>query len=217
MDLDVRVHAGEHEYEHVFETARGIVTDAVETSAEQLPKDRGLTVHLEWSDEDYIVDHMPGVAAWTQSAEEIRIEVNAGPERWTDALRATVAHEYAHTVFYEASGGDRAVETTWQYVLFEAQAQQFAARVYPDVELPWRTHADRETLTDWWPAVRDEWLDLDDEEGAALFFGSDDVPRWLGYTLSYRIGEELLVDHDIETFPHLSKGDVVAAGDELYT
>lgn len=88
--------------------------------------------------------------------------------------------------------------------------------MYPDIRTPWRTHVDRDTVEDWWPAVRDEWLATDAKTGETLFFGSEDVPQWLGYTLSYEIGEHLRTTHDVEAFPHLTAADVVEAGDTLY-
>jgi len=146
----------------------------------------------------------------------VTIDVNSTVEGWERNLRATVPHEYAHAYYFERTGGRTELDTTWESLLFEAQSQHFAAVVAPDVEKPWRDHVDSEILERWWPEIRDDRLDEDAEAGAELFFGSDDVPYWLGYTLSYQVGDWLLNHHDIDEFPGLTKADVVRAGDALY-
>jgi len=146
----------------------------------------------------------------------VTIDVNSTVEGWERNLWATVPHEYAHACYFERTGGRGDRDTTWEYLLFEAQSQNFAAAVSPDVEPPWRDHVDSEVLERWWPEIRDHRLDEDAEAGTELFFGSDDIPYWLGYTLGYHVGDWLLDHHDIDESPDLRKADVVRAGDALY-
>ncbi|MDY6770216.1 MAG: hypothetical protein SVU88_04565, partial [Candidatus Nanohaloarchaea archaeon] len=109
------------------------------------------------------------------------------------------------------------------------QSQNFSEQVYPGVDAPYRDNVPREQIAGedgWWAVVRDEKLDDPALQRSPLFYGSErveteseyDFPRWLGYTLSYHIGSQLLGEDDIgiEDFPHLSRDDVVRAGDALY-
>jgi hypothetical protein len=198
------------------ERIREITANAYERSAERLPKESDTTVEFDWTDEWFVLERMGGVRGWTDSARHVTIDVNTGVGGWERSLRATVPHEYAHTYYFEQTGERTELDTTWEYVLFEAQSQQFAAAVSPDVEKPWRDHVEDEVLERWWPEIRDERLDEDAQAGAELFFGSEAVPHWLGYTLSYRVGDWLLDDHEIDEFPDLTKDDVIRAGDALY-
>lgn len=211
MALSVTVDQSATDAERAKEITRGAYCDA----SDRLPVDRDIAVELDWTDDEFVTGMMNGVAGFTPSADRVTIEYNSTVEGWEETLRASVAHEHAHTQFLDAVGSDE-LEGAWQYVLFEAQSQTFAERVYPDIETPWREHVGHEVLEELWPEIRDERLDDDEDEAAELFFGSEDVPHWLGYGLSYRIGGELLDEHEVDEFPELGRSDVVAAGDAVF-
>lgn len=47
-------------------------------------------------------------------------------------------------------------------------------------------------------------------------FNSDEFHPWLGYSLAYYIGKELIKKNELSEFSELEKEDVVEAGNKLF-
>ena len=106
----------------------------------------------------------------------------------------------------------------WRAILQEAQSQNFAEKMYPQTDAPMREHLTKKEVSEYWPEIKEDWLDqrfesTDDE----LFFGTGEMPLWLGYSLAYYTGQKLLQQgYTLEEFPELEKEDVINAGDKLF-
>ncbi len=199
--------------EHELRKARRTVEGSLE-ACKAVREKENLTVALGWTEEGFVKEEMWGVHGYTTSKDRMEIQFNSEVERWKEALEATVAHEFAHTIFFETVPYE---ETTfnWQYILFEAHSQNFAEKIFPDIETPWREYIEAEELETFWPEVK-EIISDEIEQDSELMYGGENFPQWLGYSLAYRIGQELLKDHELEELPELKRSDVVEAGDELF-
>ena len=203
-----------------LEEAKEIVDTALSEAEEELPMEQEVVVELGWTESDFVVEEMDGSKGYARYPNVLEIDFNSSADKWKKAIRATAFHEYAHAWDYEQRG--QQWEKRWQYILGEALTQHFTEQ-NAEYHEPWRTKHSRETVAEYWPQLRDEEIDKDMENvsvnGSDPVFinkGDGEYPNWLGYSLAWQIGEQLLQDYSLEDFPELDKQDVVEAGDTLY-
>lgn len=192
-----------------------IIDGVIKTCEAVLPKDSGLEIGLGWTASDFIKEEMDGTSGKTISFKYMEIVVNTTVDGWRDSLKATTAHEYAHTYFYE-SLGEKSFEDIsfmWQQVLLDAQAQIFATRL--GFEEPMIEAVDKEYLRQNWQRIK-QTLEQEIDWYSELFYGGDNFETWTGYTLAYHVGQKLLELHDLEEFHTLKKSDVIEVGDEIF-
>jgi uncharacterized protein YjaZ len=193
-------------------TAKDLIESSIESCKHLLLKEDDLEFHLAWEGRAEIIEELGGVQGRALSSELITLSFNAEQDGWKDSVRRTVAHDYAHTYFYEQNGLS---DFLWQWVLEEALSQQFAEHVFPEIDSPQRHAVGREKIEELWPSakkVMSEEMDYEHE----MFYGGETFPRWYGHSLAYMIGEKLLKEHEFEDFPDLTRSDVVDTGDELF-
>jgi len=204
-----------------LQEARRHTKKALEKSRNRLQKDEELTLCLGWTEEEFVLESMDGAAGRAFGSETIRVRFNTGPDDWIPALKATAAHEFAHAWHYEQRGGMS--ESLWEYVLDEAITQNFAEQVYPEYETPWRRKHSREMAANFWPQIKEKELDRKMNEISwphPLYIdrsGDGEYPNWLGYSMSYLLGKELLESRELEEMPGVSRQELVDAGDRLFT
>ncbi|WEL19586.1 DUF2268 domain-containing putative Zn-dependent protease [Candidatus Nanohalococcus occultus] len=201
-----------------LEEAKEIVDVALSEAEEKLPMEQEVIVELGWTESDFTIEEMDGSSGFAKYPNVIDLSFNNSADKWKESLRAQAFHEYAHTWDYEKRG--QQWDTRWEYILGEALTQHFAEQ-NAEYESPWRTKIGREDIAEHWSKIRDEELDqefsTDQYDPIFINKGDGEYPNWLGYTLSYQIGEQLLQDHSLEDFPELEKEDVVEAGNEIYS
>jgi uncharacterized protein YjaZ len=199
--------------EHELREARQMVEGAMEAFKALVDKDGDIAVYLGWTSEEFVEDKLGGVSGTTLSKEEIVIEINSRAEDWEENLERVVAHEFAHTVFLESFKQDELV-FNWQNVLFEAHAQHFAEEIFSQGINDWKNAVSEEELKELWPEVKESLSEENQYE--KLFFGGENFPPWMGYTVAWRIGQKLLEKHELEDFPDLKRSHVIEAGDEIF-
>lgn len=205
--------------EKELKEAREIVGTALTEAEKELPMEQEVIIELAWTESEFTVEQMGGSSGFAKYPNIISLNFNTSAETWRESLRSSIFHEYAHTWDYEKRG--QKWETRWEYILGEALTQHFA-RQNAEYESPWRTKYNREEIGEYWPQIRDEELDQEyqnDGGNDPLFINKAEggYPNWLGYTLSYQIGEQLLKKHSLEELPELDKNDVIEAGNKLYS
>lgn len=196
--------------------ARRVIEGTIPAVKSRLDKEEDIRIELGWTEEEFVKNNMNGVSGYTPSSNRIEIEFNSSIEGWKKYLKSLTAHEFAHTVFFESLPHNELI-FNWQYVIFEAHSQNFADRAFPDIEQPWRNHIDENRLKELWPNFKDILSTEMEETGDFMHgMGKGDWPQWFGYSLSYKIGEKLLEDHELEDFPGLKRQNVLEAGEELF-
>lgn len=164
---------------------------------------------------------MDGTTGRAYSAHFFEIMFNTGAEKWKEAIRSTAVHEYAHTWHYEKRyDSEGRNDIVWQYVIDEALTQNFAEKVFDHVPDHREEHS-REAIADYWPKIRDEELDREFDDISwpySLYINQSEggYPNWLGYSMSYLIGRQLLKNHDLKEFPNLDKQDLIKAGNKVF-
>lgn len=201
-----------------LEEAEEIVDTALTEAEEQLLMEQEVIVELGWTESDFTIEEMDGASGVAKYPNIVSLDFNTSAENWSESLRATAFHEYAHTWDYEQRG--QLWDKRWQYILGEALTQHLANQ-NTEYGSPWRTKHSRDAITEYWTEIRDEELDQEYSQSQydPMFInrGEGEYPNWLGYSLAWQIGERLLQQYSLEEFPELEKEDVVEAGNEIYT
>jgi uncharacterized protein YjaZ len=202
-----------------LEEAEEIVDTALLEAEEKMPMEQEVIVELGWTESDFTINEMDGASGYAKYPNIIDLDFNTSADKWQESLRASAFHEYAHTWDYEKRG--QQWDTRWEYILGEALTQHFAEQ-NAEYQSPWRTRHSREDIAEHWNKIRDEELDHEyqnDGGNDPLFInkGDGEYPNWLGYSLAWQIGEQLLQEYSLEDLPELNKEDVVEAGNEIYT
>jgi len=109
--------------------------------------------------------------------------LNFAPALKDGALRRQVAHEAHHCMRNAAIGYG---ETLGEALVSEGLAGRFVERIFGTAPEPWESAMDEATLRAHLP--NDAVLASSDYNHATWFYGQDArLPRWIGYTLGYRI------------------------------
>lgn len=202
-----------------YREARGLVAEALDRAAAAFPMETDPVVEMRWTEDEFVMAELDGAKGYAEAPDVVEIEFNTAAPAWRDSIRSTAVHEYVHVWDVEQRGGTW--EARWEYVLGEALAQIAAEEFSLEYESPWPRKHGVEAVAEYWPRIEAAELDrrMEEIEGYDPVFiddGGGRYPMGLGYSMSYQIGEELLGEHDLESFPHLDRAAVVRAGKRLY-
>lgn len=197
--------------------AQEIVEKAIENTSRAFGVETDPKIALGYTHDNFTIDTLGGVSGETFNQRKIDITFNSEPTTWKDNLRRTLAHEYAHTQFFQKHPRQRD-DPLWKVILGEAQSTNLAEKCYPKAEPPTIKAVNNEKLKEYWPNVRER---MSDEMGwnNEIFFSdfyNYDIPMYYGYSLAFQIGQKLLEKHKLEDFPELGKDDVIEAGNKLF-
>lgn len=202
--------------------ARGLVSEALRKAEEELPADFDYTVSIGWTGQDFVIENMDGTHGRTFSADFFKVNFNTSGEKWRKAIKVTAVHEYAHSWYYAMRyDGEGRNDKVWQYVIDEALTQNFAEKIFPEYIPDHRLKHGKEKIAEYWPEIRDNELHRNTEDVSwpyILYINKtgEGYPNWLGYSMSYLIGQELLKNHSLEDFPELEKNHVVETGNKIF-
>ena len=147
-----------------------------------------LAADPEWT---YLRD-LHGVGGFTAGAGKIWLTILPEGD-WTDWLTYGIAHEYHHSVWMAAP---RELSDMADYLVFEGQADSFARLVDPQRQAPWTNALVAPQERAAWQLMERHIGATDAETMRALMFGGvDDVPRWAGYTIGFRMVQAFLGAH----------------------
>ena len=206
--------------EEDIEEARRNIEEGIKRATDFLPKNKEIKVGLGWTEKVFTKEKMDGASGMAKSADYIEIDFNSDVEGWKEAVLGTAVHEATHSFFYEKIGFNHENDQIiiWRYILDEALTQNVTEKLAPEASEPWREEHSKEEIAEHWEKIKEEELDRDYRFPDPLFINRDEggYPNWLGYSLSYLIGKELLKKHDPEDFPNLEKKDIIRAGDRIF-
>ncbi|MEM1385694.1 MAG: DUF2268 domain-containing putative Zn-dependent protease [Pseudomonadota bacterium] len=100
-------------------------------------------------------------------------------------LRRQVIHEAHHCLRMAGPGYGRSLG---EALVSEGLAGQFVRRMFNNPPEPWETAVEPETLRTHTPSP--QRLAAETYDHGAWFFGTGELPRWLGYSLGYRMAAE---------------------------
>lgn len=119
-------------------------------------------------------------------------------------LPITMAHELHHS--RRILDGPGYGDTLLDAMIAEGSAEAFVREMYPDAPpIPWVRRLSERTEARTWRKARTVLRALDDESvHQRWFFGEDDIPRWAGYKIGYRIATAYLERHPSSDAPDLA-------------
>ena len=200
--------------------AQEIAENGIELALEELPKEDAVEVGYGWTEDDFTKEQMNGARGLCWNSTYFELEFNTEINGWKKALVGSSVHEFAHAYFAEQKDIDEhSDKPIWMYILEEALTQNITEKIVPEAPEPWRYEHSINEISDYWREIKEEELDRQYEYPDKLFVDreGESYPNWLGYSLSYQIGQKLMEeDYELSEFPHLEKDDVINAGDELF-
>jgi Predicted Zn-dependent protease (DUF2268) len=107
------------------------------------------------------------------------------------ALRKTVFHEFHHVLRWDGPGYG---ETLGEALVSEGLAQHFVHQLEACAPEPWEIAVPRSRLKEYAPKAGASYDDSEYSH-SEWFFGSGDLPNWLGYSLGHRLVGDYLRDH----------------------
>ena len=197
--------------------AKKKVREGLEIAKTELDKKDNLNIDLAWTSQEFVIENMNGTTGKCINSEWIELKFNSNGDNWKKNLISTTVHEYTHSWFYEQIG--HRAKTMWLYILDEALTQHFSKKLVPEASHEKSIKFSKEELSEYWPKIKKEQLDRKDSKISKPLFvnrGESEYPNWLGYSLAYQIGKELLKEHRPEDFPDLEKEDVINAGNRIF-
>lgn len=147
-------------------------------------------------DDDHLAIPETGVGGSAPSAHLLYIHINPEFKEIEDILdfeiRSTVAHELHHCARWAARGyGSSLLEA----VVSEGLADYFDIEVNGGEPKPWSIAIKGEELERLKQQAQAEFLN-ENYNHYAWFFGSNEIPRWAGYSLGYSIVGDYLRKHE---------------------
>lgn len=177
--------------EHEVRKARETVEKILEGCKHELTKNKVLEVNLGVAPSGSTGEY--GAQGTAVNSETAQIYFDPDKDNWSEDLEKVVRKEFGKSWFYEnmeMSG------LLWQELLADVFGLMFLAQV-----------EDREPEED----VEQEWRDRREK----LKKHVSQEPDNFSWQLKWRIGKELLEEHELEEFPGLKRSDVRQAGDIL--
>lgn len=196
--------------------AKKIAQKGVNMASEHLPKNEEVKIGFGWTEDPFVLKNMSGVAGKSFGSDYFILSFNTRPNEWKNSLLAQSVHEYGHTWFYEQIENEYA-KILWRYILDESLTQNLAEKLVSEFESPWREKHSKEDISEYWAEIKQN-LERDVNHPDPLYINQseDGYPNWLGYSLSYLIGQKLLEEYKLEEFPEIEKKDVIQIGNELF-
>jgi len=200
-----------------LEETEKIIRETVEKSSTVLGVNTEPDVALGFTHKPFTKNTLGGVSGETFEDGKVDIRFNSEVDGWKENLRRTMAHEYAHTHFFQIKPRNSNDEL-WKVILGEAQATNLAEKCFPNAEPPTISAVTQEELREYWSKVKnlmEEEMGWNNRVFFSDFYNSE-IPMYYGYSLAFRIGRELLKEYCLEEFADLGKVDVINTGDGLF-
>ena len=136
----------------------------------------------------FVKNKMGGVNGSSPWKNVILIHINPTVEDWETTLESTIAHEYNHSVVYNYNS----FKTLLEGIILEGFAEHFREHVVGGEKAPWSRAVSEEECKKYFPKLEDKLNSKDSQVYRRVFYGSEQFPLWLGYSLGYQIVKSFL-------------------------
>lgn len=200
-----------------LEEAEKQVLKGLELISEDLKKEDELDIDVAWTSQNFVVEKMGGSTGKAINSCWLQLKFNSNADNWKVNLKSTTIHEYVHTWFFEKKDGRSKI--MWPHIIEEALTQHYSKELVPEANHKKSLKFSKDEIAEYWPQIKEKEIEKTGTDYYKPLFinqGNAEYPNWLGYSLSYLIGQELLKEHRPEDFPELEKEDVIEAGDQIF-
>lgn len=154
----------------------------------------GVVNELDAADVDVVVCVDPsraipetGVGGWAYNANLIAIFIDPDSkglgERFDFELRSTLAHEFNHATRWRNVGYKYALLDS---IISDGLADHFDVAINGGAPRPWDMALSEEDLKTYLDQAKLVWAD-ENYNHARWYFGTEDIPRWAGYSLGFKL------------------------------
>ncbi len=175
-----------------------IVEDTLTHCYQTMPWKNTLHVFIYPGYDQFDLDYMDGVGGFSGDKNVFQLFLNPTHPNWEESLAYTVAHEYHHSQYWNYHNFD----TVKTGIQAEGLAEHFREELLGGPHAPWAVAIKEDQVDKWIPKVLPE---LDSGEAYdGIFYGSDDYPMWLGYSLGYWLVKRYREQHPEKTWQELT-------------
>lgn len=173
------------------------VSIAIEKTKKHLPL-RETTIRIKNDPKGVIPGYAHG--AWTFSADNIVIKVNPNIRDREQFLKIELPRSISHELHHSVRSNQMMQEprTLGTFLIYEGLATCFETEVWGGQLSNWANALSNEQILEILPKVFEN-LDNPDYSHARWFFGTDDMPKWAGYTIGVYLIKKYLSLHPNET------------------
>lgn len=147
-----------------------------------------------FTDDSFVCERMGGSVGYTGNGGGCALFINTDVDGWRESVKATAAHEYNHVVWFQMKGLTHRELTVKDNIALEGLAQCFEEAV-TGITPPYATAISSDVARETWDKLAEHLSEPATEWNNKAWFGeSDEFETWAGYTLSYMIVSERIVD-----------------------
>lgn len=173
------------------------VEEGLELISRKLPKEIEADVDVCWTSQDFVIEEMGGSTGKAINPSRMEVKFNSKAEDWRANLKSTTVHEYVHTWFFEKNNGRSKI--MWHHIIEEALTQHFSKELVPEADHRKSTRFSKEEIAEYWPQIKEKEIEKTGTDFYKPLFinrGNSEYPNWLGYSMSYLIGQQILKSTD---------------------
>lgn len=185
---------------HTFDTStiKSIIERTLNVCSDTLPWNETLHIFIYPGYDTFTYDYMDGVGGMAPCKNVFQLYINPTHPNWEESLKFTIGHEYHHSQYAHFHG----FETLPERIIAEGLAEHFREELFHGPHAPWAIAIEEPRVDYWVPKVMNT-PDTDDAYYGVMF-GSDDYPKWLGYSLGYWLVKRYREAHPEATWQELT-------------
>ena len=141
---------------------------------------------------NFMSESMSGIYGLTAGNDAILISIDTSQNGWKKMLPYAIAHEYYHAYWTKENYHKLTGWNLLDFLCFEGRADYFAKQLYPDVKTPWTEALSKKEEDALWKTISPDLYNQDFDFMLNVMFGSEEYPKWGGYSLGYTITNKAL-------------------------
>ena len=176
------------------------IQSALIESGKVLPSSMNARIIILPTNDAFVRDHLGGISGYTLDNKTVLLSVYNSKVDKTSIV-STVAHEYCHLAREQYIKWDTITDS----IAFEGLAENFETKISGKIP-PYAIKLSEKEARKLWEKIKGKLNGKSGLTHNALFFGSETMPLWGGYSLSYYLIRNVLIENKFD-FKSLIKMD----------
>ena len=168
------------------------IKSALEESSKALSSSVSARITILPTNDNFVGDKMGGVSGYTLHNKTLLLKIYNSKVDRTSVI-STVAHEYCHLVREQHVKWDTLIDS----IAFEGLAENFETKISGRTP-PYAIKLSEKEAKELWERIKNKLNGKSGLTHNALFFGSETMPNWGGYSLSYYLIRNLLIKNKFD-------------------
>ena len=137
----------------------------------------------------FTLEHMNGLGGFCFSKNVILVFFNRNGKNWEEYLKATIYHEFAHSVSNFYKGGEFSIG---EGLIFEGLAEHFREKILGGESASYSKALSIDEIKKYFNKLKPKLNSMDLDLYMEVFYGTGKYPNWAGYSIGYYLIEKYL-------------------------